>query len=134
LDRFTSHRPIFISDRGRQFIAKDFQNYTRYAGLSHTFTSVGYLQSNGKIERIFQTIKTNCIRKQSFLFIEDAREQIDQNVCFYKQKRMQSSIGYVTPFDQLIGRDKEIIQKRERKLEKALELQVKYNTHFTLTR
>jgi transposase InsO family protein len=39
LDRFLSHRPRIISDRGTQFIAKDFKNFIRYAGLSHTFTS-----------------------------------------------------------------------------------------------
>jgi putative transposase len=133
LDRFPSHRPRIISDRGSQFIAKDFKNFIRYAGLSHTFTSVGYPQSNGKIERFFRTVKTICIRKHSFLSIEDARKQINQYVCFYNQKRLHSSIGYVTPFDKLIGKDKEIIQTRERKLEKARELRVQYNTNSTLT-
>jgi transposase-like protein len=133
LDRFLSHRPRIISDRGTQFIAKDFKNFIRYAGLSHTFTSVGYPQSNGKIERFFRTIKSNCIRRQSFLSIEDARRQINQYVWFYNQKRLHSSIGYVTPFDKLIGREKDIIQTRERKLEKARELRVKYNTYSTLT-
>jgi len=37
-----------------------------------------------------------------------------------------------TPFDKLIGRDKEIIEIGEKKLEKARELMVKYNTHSTL--
>jgi len=133
LDRFPSHRPRIISDRGTQFVAKDFKNFIRYAGLGHTFTSVGYPQSNGKIERFFRTVKTNCIRKQSFLSIEDARKQISEYVCYYNQKRLHSSIGYVTPFDKLIGRDKEIIAVRERKLEKARELRVKYNTYSTLT-
>lgn len=132
LDRFLSHRPRIISDRGTQFVAKDFKNFIRYAGLSHTFTSVGYPQSNGKIERFFRTIKSNCIRRQSFLSIEDARRQINQYVWFYNQKRLHSSIGYVTPFDKLIGREKDIIQTRERKLEKARDLRVKYNTYSTL--
>ncbi|MHA2092211.1 MAG: integrase core domain-containing protein [Candidatus Kariarchaeaceae archaeon] len=65
--------------------------------------------------------------------MEDARRQINEYVWFYNQKRPHSSIGYVTPFDKLIGRDKEIIEARERKLEKARELRVKYNTYSTLT-
>ena len=133
LDRFPGHRPRIISYRGTQFIAKDFKRFIRYAGLSHTFTSVGYPQSNGKIERFFRTVKSSCIRRQSFLSIEDARKQISEYVCYYNQKRLHSSIGYVTPFDKLIGRDKEIIQSRERKLEKARELRVQYNTYSTLT-
>ena len=133
LDRFPSYRPRIISDRGSQFIAKDFKKFIRYAGLSHTFISVGYPQSNGKIERFFRTVKSNCIRKNSFLSIEDARKQIGEYVWYYNQKRLHSSIGYVTPFDKLIGRDKEIRSTREQKLEKARELRVKYNTNSILT-
>jgi len=133
LDRFPSHRPKIISDRGSQFIAKDFKRFIRYAGLSHTFTSVGYPQSNGKIFRFFRTVKTHCIRKQSFLSIEDARKQINEYVWHYNQKCLHSSIGYATPFDKLIGKNKQIIETRKRKLEKARELRVKYKTHYTLT-
>ncbi len=49
LDRFHGQKPRIISDRGSQFIAKDFKKFIRYVGLNHTFTSVGYPQSNGKI-------------------------------------------------------------------------------------
>jgi len=133
LDRFPSQSPRIISDRVTQFVAKDFNNFIRYAGLSHTFTSVGYPQSNGKIERFFRTAKSDCIRKNSFLSIEDARRQISEFIWYYNQKRLHSSIGYVTPFDKLIGRDKRIIETREQKLEKARELRVQYNTNSTLT-
>jgi putative transposase len=133
LDRFPAGRPRIISDRGTQFIAKDFKKFIRYAGLVHTFTSVGYPQSNGKIERLFRTLKADCIRKKSFLSIKDARRQIEEYVRYYNNKRLHSSIGYVTPFDKLIGRDTEIIKIREQKLEKARELRIKYNTNSTLT-
>jgi len=48
LDKFPNEKPRIISDHGTQFIAKDFKKFIRYAGLVHTFTSVGYPQSNGK--------------------------------------------------------------------------------------
>ena len=133
LDRFPSQRPRVISDRGTQFIAKDFKTFIRYTGLTHTFTSVGYPQSNGKIERFFRTVKTNCIRRHSFLSIEDARKQISNYVCYYNNKRLHSAIGYVTPFDKLIGRDREILAARKQKLAKARQLRVQYNTNSTLT-
>jgi len=67
------------------------------------------------------------------LSIEDARKQISGYLRYYNHKRLHSAIGYVTPFDKLIGRDKEIIAVRAQKLEKARELRVKYNTYSTLT-
>ena len=133
LEKFVGTKPRIISDHGSQFIAKDFKRFIRYAGLKHTFTSIGYPQSNGKIERLFRTVKTDCIRRQSFLSIEDARKQIDKYTLYYNHKRLHSAIGYVTPFDRLIGRDEEIIAQREQKLAKARELRVKYNTYSTLT-
>ena len=133
LDEFPGKKPRIISDHGSQFIAKDFKKFIRYAGLVHTFTSVGYPQSNGKIERLFRTVKADCIRKQSFLSIDDARRQIREYICYYNQKRLHSAIRYVTPFDKLIGRDREIISLREQKLARAREIRVQYNTNSTLT-
>jgi len=114
LEKFNETKPRIISDHGSQFIAKDFKKFIRYVGLIHTFTSIGYPQSNGKIERLFRTVKTDCIRRQSFLSIEDARKQIDEYIDYYNHKRLHSAIGYVTPFDRL-------------------ELRVKYNIDSTLT-
>ena len=134
LDKFPDEKPRIISDHGSQFIAKDFKKFIRYAGLIHTFTSIGYPQSNGKIERLFRTLKSDCIRKQSFLSPEDARKQIKEYIWYYNRKRLHSAIGYVTPFDKLIGRYKEILSLRKHKLAKARELRAKYNTYSTLTK
>jgi len=133
LDKFPDRKPRIISDHGSQFIAKDFKKFIRYAGLVHTFTSVGYPQSNGKIERLFRPLKTDCIRRQSFLSPDDARNQISEYICYYNKKRLHSAIGYVTPFDKLIGRDREILAAREQKLARAREVRVQYNTNSTLT-
>ena len=67
---------------GSQFITKDFKKFMQYTGLVHTFTSIGYPQSNEKIERLFRIVKTDCIRRQSFLSIEDARKQIDEYIVY----------------------------------------------------
>ena len=133
LEKFYGQKPRIISDHGSQFIAKDFKKFIRYTGLIHTFISVGYPQSNGKIERLFRTIKSDCIRKYSFLSLEDARKQINEYIQYYNHKRLHSAIFYVTPFDKLTGRDEKIIKSREEKLANARELRVKYNTKSTLT-
>lgn len=126
-------KPRIISDRGSQFTAKDFKKFIRRVGLNHTFTYVGYPQSNGKIERLFRTIKNDFIRRYSFLSVEDARKQINQYIQYYNHKRLHRAIFYVTPFNKMTGRDVEIIKTREEKLAKARELRVKDNTKSTLT-
>ena len=54
--------PRIISDNGPQFIAKDFKEFIRVAGMTHVKTSPYYPQSNGKIERWHRTLKGDCIR------------------------------------------------------------------------
>jgi len=132
LEKFVRRRPRIISDHGSQFIAKDFGRSIRYSSLTRAFTSVGCPQSNGKVERLFRTIKADCVPRRSFLSIEDARTQIDEYIWYYNYRRLHSTIGYVSPFDKLIGRDKEIIKMRDEKLAKARELRVKYNADSTL--
>lgn len=118
-ERFPDESPRIISDRGGQFISREFRDYLRYMGMKQTFTSVGYPQSNGKIERFFRTAKEECIRRNSFLSIDDARRIIDRYIEYYNYERLHGAIDYITPYDMMKGRKEEIIKEREKKLENA---------------
>ena len=113
--------PRIISDNGPQFIAKDFKEFIRIAGMTHVKTSPYYPQSNGKIERWHKTLKGDCIRVQVPLSLDDARRLVADFVAHYNNVRLHSAIGYVTPKDKLEGRDKEIFAARDRKLAEARE-------------
>ena len=78
--RFPYQRPRVVSDRDSRIIPKDFKEFIRYAGLSHTFTLGDYHQNNEKIEQFFKTTKNSCIRMQSFLSVQDAQRQLDEFV------------------------------------------------------
>lgn len=114
-------RPRIISDNGPQFIAKEFKEFIRISGMTHVKTSPYYPQSNGKIERWHQSIKNECIRPKTPLSLEDARRVVDEFVTHYNTVRLHSAIGYVTPKDKLAGKEKQIFQERDRKLEAARE-------------
>ena len=111
--------PRIISDNGPQFIAKDFKEFIRVAGMTHVKTSPYYPQSNGKIERWHKTLKGECIRVKVPLSLDDARRIVSDFVAHYNTVRLHSAIGYVTPKDKLDGRDKEIHAARQRKLAEA---------------
>jgi len=55
-------KPRIISDNGPQFMARDFKEFIRIAGMTHVRTSPYYLQSNGKVERWHKSLKSECIR------------------------------------------------------------------------
>ena len=120
-EQFPDAHPRIISDNGPQFIAKDFKEFIRIAGMTHVRTSPYYPQSNGKIERWHKTLKGDCIRVQVPLSLEEARRIVQDYVTHYNQVRLHSAIGYVTPQDKLLGNDVALLAQRDRKLAQARE-------------
>jgi putative transposase len=120
-ERFPDAKPRIISDNGPQFIARDFKEFIRLCGMTHVKTSPYYPQSNGKIERWHRILKEECIRPGTPLTLEDARRIVGKFVEYYNTIRLHSAIGYLTPMDKLEGREKEIFDARDRKLEAARE-------------
>lgn len=114
--------PRIISDNGPQFIAADFKTFVRLIGASHVRTSPYYPQSNGKKERFYQTLKTEAIRRQTPLSLDDARRIVGVFIVHYNTCRLHSAIGYVTPHAMLEGRAPAIHADRRRKLAVARHL------------
>lgn len=121
LEKYSDKKPCFITDNGGQFISKNFKEFISSNGLTHIKTSPHYPQSNGKIERFHKSIKGECIRKKSPLYLKEAKEKIEEYIKYYNEERLHSSLGYITPKDVLEGRREEIKKGRERKLEKRRE-------------
>lgn len=119
LEKFPGIMPRVISDNGPVFIAKDFKEFIRIMGMTHVRTSVNYPQSNGKKERWFRTLKSECIRLKTPLSLEDARRIVGEFVDYYNTTRLHSAIGYVAPVDKLNGREIAIFKERDMKLEAA---------------
>jgi putative transposase len=120
-EKFPGVTPRIISDNGPQFVAKDFKEFIRIAGMTHVRTSPYDPQSNGKIERWHKTLKGECIRVQVPLSPDDARRIVADYVEHYNHVRLHSAIGYVTPNDRLLGNDAAIHAARDRKLAEARE-------------
>jgi transposase InsO family protein len=113
--------PRIISDNGPQFIAKDFKEFIRVAGMTHVRTAPYYPQSNGKLERWHGTVKSEAIRVTPPASLEEARAVVARFVEHYNGVRLHSAIGYITPNDLLAGRRDEIHAARDAKLEAARE-------------
>ena len=118
-EQFPQASPRVISDNGPQFISRDFKEFVRLCGMTHVRTSPYYPQSNGKIERWHQTLKVTAIRPKTPLSLADARQVVTRFVAAYNEQRLHSALGYVTPRAKLEGREPQIFQERDRKLEAA---------------
>lgn len=116
-EKYPEATPRIITDNGPQFVARDFKAYIRQLGMDHVRTSPYYPQSNGKIERVNQTVKAECIRRKAPLSLAQARRVVSEFVEYYNRQRLHSAIGYVAPMDRLEGREDQILNERKRKLE-----------------
>ena len=121
-EKFPDAHPRIISDNGPQFIAKDFKEFIRFLGMTHVRTAPYYPESNGKIERWHQSLKSEWLRKKTPLSLEEARRLVAEFVTYYNETRLHSAIGYVAPKDKLEGREAVIFAERDRKLAHAREL------------
>lgn len=120
-EKYPHAKPRLITDNGPQFIARDFKEFVRIAGMTHVKTSPYYPQSNGKIERYHRTIKSDCIRQKYIETVDDARSVVANYVHHYNEVRLHSAIGYVTPQTKLLGIEREVFALRDRKLAEARE-------------
>ncbi len=73
----------------------------------------------GAYKRYHKTIKCGAIRVTPPTTIEEARETITRFVDHYNNTRLHSAIGYITPKDRMEGRQNDIRDERDRKLEAA---------------
>ena len=117
-EQYPDATPRIISDNGPQFIAKDFKQFIRLAGMTHVRTAPYYPQSNGKLERWHQTLKVT-IRPQPPRSLEEARRLVTRFVEYYNHHRLHSAIGFITPADMLAGQADTIWAARDQKLEAA---------------
>ena len=120
-EAFPDARPRIISDNGPQFIAKDFKEFIRLAGMTHVKTSPYDPQSNGKIERWHKTLKGESIRISVPLSLDEARRIVSDYTLHDNTVRLHSAIGYIAPRDKREGRAQEILDGRDRKLDAARE-------------
>lgn len=118
-ERYPVESPRIISDNGPQFIARDFKEFIRQAGLTHVRTSPYYPQSNGKLERWHQTLKVSALRPNPPQSLPEALRLMERFVEYYNNRRLHSAIGFVTPADMLAGRAEAIWAARDQKLEAA---------------
>jgi len=126
-ERFPNARPRIISDNGPQFISKDFKEFMRLSGFKHIRTRPYYPQSNGKLERFHGTIKSEEIRRRSYISLDDARRRISEYIHHYNTKRLNSAIYYLTPKDVLMDRVEEKLNTRQKKLDDARKRRIQHH-------
>lgn len=105
-----------IHDNGRQFTSREFLELVARLELMETSTSPFHPQSNGKVERMHRTMKTEEVRRDDYNGGDDARPKMGRWVNFYDSERLHSAIGYLTPDEVFAGKMEERLAERREKM------------------
>ena len=114
------HKPHLLSDNGSGYVTGDLAEWLQDKGMKHSRGAPYHPQTQGKIERWHQTLK-NRILLENYFLPGDLEAHIEAFVDHYNHQRYHESLNNVTPSDVYFGRDKAILQQRERIKQNTLE-------------
>jgi putative transposase len=107
------HRPRLLSDNGSCFISSELKDYLRNHDMKHIRTRTYHPMTQGKIERYHRSMK-NLILLDNYYSPAELEARISEWVEYYNNQRYHEAIDNVTPSDRFFGRDKEILEQRQR--------------------
>lgn len=88
---------IFNSDQGSQFTSTDFTDVLRDASVKISMDGRGRWIDNRMIERLWRSLKYECVYLNAFESGSEARCGIGAWISYYNERRPHSSHGLLTP-------------------------------------
>jgi len=88
---------IFNTDQGSQFTSREFTETLREADVKISMDGRGRWIDNRFIERLWRSLKYECVYLQAFETGSEARRGIGAWIGYYNRERPHSGIGGLTP-------------------------------------
>jgi putative transposase len=105
-------RTKLLSDNGSGYVSRAFNDYLHLLGIDHIRSAPFHPQTNGKIERYYQSLKKQ-VNQLTYEIPGELEKAIADFVNYYNHSRYHVALGNVTPADVLYGRREEIIKHRK---------------------
>lgn len=90
---------IFNTDQGSQFTSTDFTDVLRDATVKISMDGRGRWIDNRMIERLWRSLKYECVYLNAFETGSEARDGIGDWISYYNERRPHSSHGIMTPHE-----------------------------------
>ena len=88
---------IFNTDQGSQFTSAAWVNELEKQGIQVSMDGKGCWMDNVFIERLWRSLKYECIYLNAFDTIREASDGIDRWMNYYNEERPHSSLDDQTP-------------------------------------
>ncbi len=131
-EKYPERKPMLIMDNGTQFVSRDFKDLLSEIDLHPVHTRRNHPQTNGKIERMNGTVKTEAIRKNTPVTHGEACRILNDYEYEYNYQRLHAGIKYLRPADVFFGRDKTVLNNRKMKILVARQNRISKNKALVL--
>ncbi len=126
-------RARLLTDRGSGYLAGAFEDYLRALRIRHIYCAPHHPQTNGKLERFHETLKTR-LNLLIYTSPELLRLAMADFIRFYNHERYHEGIGNVTPADVYYGRREAILRRRAAQKSRTLARRFRYNRAVAMQR
>lgn len=95
--RPTGPTPVVRSDNGLVFQSRRFRAACRDYRLRQEYITPYTPEQNGMIERLFRSMKEECVWLQNFKGFREAKRAIESWIRWYNHERPHQALGYLSP-------------------------------------
>lgn len=88
---------IFNTDQGSQFTSKAWTDALKYANVDISMDGRGRYLDNIFVERLWRTIKQECIYLHNFTSVGEIRQALEAYFTYYNYQRYHQALAYKTP-------------------------------------
>ena len=91
---------IWHTDRGSQYLSKEYRKYCKENKLELSYSRKGNPYDNACIESFHATLKKEYVHHKKFKNLEEIRIGIFEYIeSWYNRKRIQEKLGYLSPVE-----------------------------------
>ena len=126
-DKYPEQQPRLITDNGSQFISVDFKRLVSNLQIKHIRTRRNHPETNGKIERLNSSVKSEAIRPNHPQSYQEACDTLNDYAYFYNYQRLHAGVNYLRPADMFFGRGDKILHERRNKIKLGRDLRIEQN-------
>lgn len=88
---------IFNTDQGSQYTSKEWIDTVVAANISISMDGRGRYLDNIFVERLWRTIKQECVYLHNFSSVDEAKKIIGDYIIYYNNTRAHQGLDYHTP-------------------------------------
>lgn len=120
LERYRPEQPpAIVHDSGSQFMSKEWRRFAEHHGIPSIRTRVAHPESNGRVERMHRTHRTEALAGCRDWTSQKAREELTRWSRFYNERRPHHALKGLPPVVYYLGDPEAALAQREQFIKDA---------------